>query len=165
MLLVGCNQHNALMTFSDIQQGGKAWGSFTLLRLSSPLGPEQTSLVNSRPRSNMLVSWSQHSGKCVDDGKPAPEEIASVSSADALLIRAASEVCDPTAASDWKASGSHFGSLLKICDETGFQCHAVLNLKDSKGNKNQPLRRPFFFHIILVNTGKYVDVYLTSPEA
>lgn len=49
-----------LITFADIQLGRKASASFTLLRLSSPLGPDQTSLVNSRLRSNMLLSWSQH---------------------------------------------------------------------------------------------------------
>lgn len=92
--------------------GGKAWGSFTLLRLSSPLGPGQTSLVNSRPRSNMLVPWSQHPGKCVDDGKPVPEEIASVSSANALQIRVGIEMCAATAASERQVSGSHFGSLV-----------------------------------------------------
>lgn len=86
-----------------------------------------------------------------------------------LEIRAGSVTSAPTVASEWKASGLRFTlsftRLVKTSDQTGFQCHFVPDLKDSKGKGNPPLRRLVFSLTTLINTGKYVNVYQTSTEA
>lgn len=87
----------------------------------------------------------------------------------ALEIRTGSVTSAPTVAREWKATGLRFTLsftlLVKISNQTRFQCHFVPDLKDSKGKGNPPLLRLVFSLMTLINTGKYVNVYQTSTEA
>lgn len=124
-------RHNALITFADIQPppGEKAWGSSSL--------PRPWAAIISKQQAE-----ERHAGPVIAARGRARRRRESGPRGDCICcIRktlcssaAASEMCAPaTAAREWKASGSHFGSPLKICDETRFQCHAVLDFKDSDG--------------------------------